>query len=187
MYSNAVTSFAWCVICSAAYVVSGDYSYGQTPQESPNPQAYRVNAYQKFILANTYLFDDDARPSYLYAYDPATWKGTELAIEPWFLVLAPSQETTRWWTEPSYHIVELDSYTVCADSEDKLSCVREHGAFLATSRKYPELEHDDLFVIKEGMYEMPIGPQGEIPGQWWGERDSDRVTEDGGRDTSGHE
>lgn len=110
-------------------------------------EAYRVNAFQKFIVANTYLFDDSARLSYLYAYNPATLEEAAIAPPEELSVLKPSGDEVAWWAEAPYHVIGLDSYPECAKSENKLSCI-QNGAFLATSEKLPEIQYDYLFVIK---------------------------------------
>ena len=150
-----VESIGWREILAGSLVFLVGSSYGQSRYDVVNTEAHRVNAYQKFILANTYLFDHDARLSYLYAYDPIAWKGAEHAIGQEFRLLVPSGDTTPWWAESPYHVVDLDSYTICADSEDTLNCIRDHGVYLATGRKHPELEHEGLFVIKEAPVENP--------------------------------
>ena len=156
MDKKSVASVVWRMSCAATFLVPVGLSYGQSPPGLVNAEAFRVNAYQKFIVANTYLFDDGAQLSYLYAYDPSIWVGAERAIGPEFRVLAPSEDTTTWWAESPYHVVDLDSYAVCADSEDKLPCIRDHGAYLASSMKHPEFKHDGLFVIKEALVESPL-------------------------------
>lgn len=140
-----------------------DFSYGQSPHGLVNAEAFRVNAYQKFIIANTYLFDDDAQLSYLYAYDPTAWEGAEHAIEQEFRILAPGEDTTTWWAESPYRVVDIDSYTMCADSEDKLHCIRDHGAYLASSRKHPGFKHEGLFVIKGAPVESPLDKSDNSP------------------------
>ena len=150
-----VPSVAWRMVFAGAFVFLVDSSYGQSTHGVVNAKAHRVNAYQKFIIANTYLFDVDAQLSYLYAYDPNAWKGAEHAIGQEFHVLAPGEDATIWWAESPYHVVDLDSYTICADSEDWLNCIRDHGAYLASSKKYPEFKYESLFVIKEAPVENP--------------------------------
>ncbi|MYJ96113.1 MAG: hypothetical protein F4053_11180 [Proteobacteria bacterium] len=150
-----VGSIAWREILAGGLVFLVGSSYAQSRYDLVNAEAHRVNAYQKFIIANTYLFDHDARLSYLYAYDPTAWKGAEHTIGQEFRLLVPSGDTMPWWAEPPYHVVNLDSYTICADSEDRLNCIRDHGAYLASSKKYPEFKHEGLFVIKEAPVENP--------------------------------
>ncbi len=151
------------MILAGAFLFPVDSTYGQSPRGAVNAEAFRVNAYRKFIVANTYLFDSDAHLSYLYAYDPTAWEGVEHAIESEFRVLAPGEDTTTWWAESPYRVVDLDSYTTCADSEDKLHCIRDHGAYLASSKKYPGFKHEGLFVIKEAPHENSSETGGDSP------------------------
>ena len=155
MGTKLVASVVWRMLFAGVFVFPVEFSSGQSPHGSADVEALRVNAYQKFIIANTYLFEEDAHFSYLYAYDPLSWDTAELAAAPKLRVLEPRADRTTWWSEPPFRVVELDSYAACADSKDKLRCIGEKGAYLASGRKHPELEYEGLFVIKEAPVENP--------------------------------
>lgn len=155
MGTKPVASVVWRMLFAGAFLFPVEFSCGQSPHGSADVEALRVNAYLKFIIANTYLFEEDAHFSYLYAYDPLSWDSVELEAAPYLRVLEPGADSTAWWSEPPFRVVELDSYTACADSKDELRCIGEKGAYLASGRKHPELEHEGLFVIKEAPVENP--------------------------------
>jgi len=52
-----VESIGWREILAGSLVFLVGSSYGQSRYDVVNTEAHRVNAYQKFIIANTYLFD----------------------------------------------------------------------------------------------------------------------------------
>ena len=97
MGKTPVVSIAWRMLFAGALVFPVEFSCGQSPHGSTNVEALRVNAYQKIIIANTYLFDEDAQLSYLYAYDPLSWDSAELAVAADVRVLEPGADKTTWW------------------------------------------------------------------------------------------
>ena len=145
-----VSGFVYGAVCA----LSIDIALSQSADASGAIEAYRVNSFQRFIVANAYLFDDDARLSYLYAYDPATLDGAKIVTDPeirssQFSVLKPSGDGRTWWAEAPYIVIDFDSYPMCPKGGDKLSCMQEEGAFLATGEKHPAIPYAYLFVIKE--------------------------------------
>ena len=147
MYRKQIPSVSTGIVCGVLCAMFVDLSSSQTPNESGTVEAYRVNALQKFIVANTYLFADSSKLSYLYAYDPHRLESAHIVEALDTRVLEPSGKETKWWAEDSYQVIDFDSYPVCAEGKTKLTCLHD-GAFLATKEKHPDIKYDHLFVIK---------------------------------------
>lgn len=149
------SSIYWRMTYTAVCAFFFNFSHAQSPKVSAVVEAHRVNAIQKFIVVNTYLFDHDAQLSYLYAYNPTTWESAGFSVEPEISVLEPIEDGKTWWAESPFRVVDIDSYVACSDSEEKFACIEHKGAYLATSEEHPELKYDDLFVIKGVPFEIP--------------------------------
>lgn len=149
------SSVHWRMIYTAVCTFFVSFSHAQPTQIPGVVEAHRVNAIQKFIVVNTYLFDHDAQLSYLYAYNPTTWKSAGISVEPEISILEPIEDKKTWWSESPFRVVDIDSYVACSDSEEKFACIEHQGAYLATSKEHPELKYDDLFVVKGVPFEIP--------------------------------